>query len=240
MLYLVFVHKIKFMDKSQNPTAIEIALTSLRQDVLSLAYLPGTKLKVEHLQQTYGLSSSPIREALNRLAEEGLVRSDDRKGFRVALVSDVDLQDITNMRLLIDLPTLEQSMKNGDDDWEAQVIASFHLLEKLESRLPEGPVVLNAEWSALHRAFHAAMMSACPSERMVLISSSLFDQAERYRHISARYRTVIKRKSEEHKVLMRAVLKRDIATAQELHQEHVLSTQKNALKALAQWHQDTH
>ncbi|MCX7262543.1 MAG: GntR family transcriptional regulator [Burkholderiales bacterium] len=55
------------MDKSQNPTAIEIALTSLRQDVLSLAYLPGTKLKVEHLQQTYGLSSSPIREALNRL-----------------------------------------------------------------------------------------------------------------------------------------------------------------------------
>ena len=240
MLNFVFVHKIKFMDKNQNPTAIEIALTSLRQDVLSLAYLPGTKLKVEHLQQTYGLSSSPIREALNRLAEEGLVRSDDRKGFRVALVSDVDLQDITSMRLLIDLPTLEQAMKNGDDDWEAQVIASFHVLEKLESRLPERPVVLNAEWSALHRAFHAAMMSACPSERMVLSSSSLFDQAERYRHISARYRTVIKRKSEEHKVLMRAVLKRDIATAQELHQEHVLSTQKNALKALAQWHQDTH
>jgi DNA-binding GntR family transcriptional regulator len=156
------------------------------------------------------------------------------------LVSDVDLQDITSMRLLIDLPTLEQSMKNGDDDWEAQVIASFHVLEKLESRLPEGPVVLNAEWSALHRAFHAAMISACTSERMLLTSSSLFDQAERYRHISARYRTVIKRKSEEHKVLMRAVLKRDIATAQELHQEHVLSTQKNALKALAQWQQDTH
>ncbi len=84
------------------------------------------------------------------------------------------------------------------------------------------------------------MMSACPSERMVLTSSSLFDQAERYRHISARYRTVIKRKSEEHKVLMRAVLKRDIATAQKLHQEHVLSTQKNALKAMSQWHKDTH
>jgi hypothetical protein len=38
---------------------------------------------------------------------------------------------------------------------------------------------------------------------------------------------------------MRAVLKRDIATAQQLHQEHVLSTQKNALKALKQWHQDS-
>ena len=237
---LIFVHKMKFMDKSKNPTANEIALSALRQDVLSLAFMPGAKLKVEHLQQSYGLSSSPIREALNRLTEEGLVRADERKGFRVAAVSAEDLQDITNMRVLIDLPTLEQAMKFGGDQWEAEVIASFHLLEKIESRLPEGPVVLDAEWSAQHRCFHRAMMSACPSERMVLTSSSLFDQAERYRHISARYRTVIKRKSEEHKVLMRAVLKRDIATAQKLHQEHVLSTQKNALKAMAQWHKDTH
>ena len=228
------------MDKSQNPTANETALNALRHDVLSLAFLPGAKLKVEHLQQSYGLSSSPIREALNRLTEEGLVRADERKGFRVAMVSDEDLQDITSMRLLIDLPTLEQSMRSGDDEWESYVIASFHLLEKLESRLPEGPVVLNADWSALHRSFHRAMMSACPSERMVLTSSSLFDQAERYRHISARYRTVIKRKSEEHKVLMRAVLKRDIETAKELHQEHVLSTQKNALKALKRWQQESH
>jgi DNA-binding GntR family transcriptional regulator len=234
------MHKIKFMDKSQNPTANETALNALRHDVLSLAFLPGAKLKVEHLQQSYGLSSSPIREALNRLTEEGLVRADERKGFRVAMVSDEDLQDITRMRLLIDLPTLEQSMRSGDDEWESYVIASFHLLEKLESRLPEGPVVLNADWSALHSSFHRAMMSACPSERMVLTSSSLFDQAERYRHISARYRTVIKRKSEEHKVLMRAVLKRDIETAKELHQEHVLSTQKNALKALKQWQQESH
>jgi DNA-binding GntR family transcriptional regulator len=233
-----FVHKIKFMDKSQNPTANEIALSALRQDVLSLAFMPGAKLKVEHLQQSYGLSSSPIREALNRLTEEGLVRADERKGFRVATVSAEDLQDITSMRVLIDLPTLEQAMKFGDDAWEARVIASFHLLEKIESRLPEGPVVLDAEWSAMHRSFHRTMMSACPSGRMVLTSSSLFDQAERYRHISARYRTVIKRKSEEHKVLMRAVLKRDIETAQQLHQEHVLSTQKNALKALKQWHQE--
>jgi GntR family transcriptional regulator, carbon starvation induced regulator len=145
---------MKFMDKSKNPTANEIALSALRQDVLSLTFMPGAKLKVEHLQQSYGLSSSPIREALNRLTEEGLVRSDERKGFRVAAVSAEDLQDITNMRLLIDLPTLEQAMKFGDDQWEAQVIASFHLLEKIESRLPEGPVVLDAEWSAQHRSFH--------------------------------------------------------------------------------------
>lgn len=240
MHILNFVHKIQNMLKNENPTAIEKALSALRHDVLSLAYLPGAKLKVEHLQTTYGLSSSPIREALNRLAEEGLVRSDDRKGFRVALVSQADLEDITHMRLLIDLPTLKQSMQHGGDEWEARVVASFHLLEKVESRLPEGPVVLNSEWSSLHRAFHKSIMSACPSERLIMHSSSLFDQAERYRHISARYRTVLKRKTEEHKLLMRAVLKRDMDTACHMHQEHVLSTQKNALKALAMWNKEVH
>ena len=228
------------MDKNVKPTASEQALTSLRHDVLSLSFLPGTKLKIEELQQAYGLSSSPLREALNRLSEEGLVRSDDRKGFRVASVSEDDLRDITRMRLLVDLPALEESMKNGTDAWEARVVASFHLLEKVEVRLPDGPVVLDPEWSQLHKFFHAALISACNSERLVSNSRSLFDQAERYRHISARHRTVVKRKSEEHKLLMRAVLKRDIETACHLHQEHVLSTQKNALKALALWNKDTH
>jgi len=240
VLYLRFVHKIFIMDKNVKPTASEQALTSLRHDVLSLSFLPGTKLKIEELQQAYGLSSSPLREALNRLSEEGLVRSDDRKGFRVASVSEDDLRDITRMRLLVDLPALEESMKNGTDAWEARVVASFHLLEKVEVRLPDGPVVLDPEWSQLHKSFHAALISACNSERLVNNSQSLFDQAERYRHISARYRTVVKRKSEEHKLLMRAVLKRDIETACHLHQEHVLSTQKNALKALALWNKDTH
>jgi DNA-binding GntR family transcriptional regulator len=144
------------------------------------------------------------------------------------------------MRLLVDLPALEDSMKNGDDVWEAQVLASFHLLEKVEMRLPQGPVVLDMEWGALHKSFHMTLMNACTSARLISSSKSLFDQAERYRHISARYRTVVKRKNEEHQLLMRAILKRDFATACHLHQEHVLGTQKNALKALALWDQETH
>jgi len=237
---LKIMHKIESMDKNVKPTAIEQALTSLRHDVLSLSFLPGAKLKVEELQHAYGLSSSPLREALNRLSEEGLVRADDRRGFRVASVSENDLRDITRMRLLVDLPALAESMKNGTDAWEAQVVASFYLLEKVEVRLPEGPVVLDPEWSELHKSFHGALISACDSQRLVSSSRSLFDQAERYRHISARYRTVVKRKSEEHKLLMRAVLKRDIETACHLHQEHVLGTQKNALKALTLLNKDTH
>lgn len=166
----------------------ERAFARLRWDLLSGLLASGSRLKIEDLQRRYGYSSSPLREALNRLTQEGLVRTDDRRGFRVAPVSVSDLNDITRMRNLIEVDALAQSIRSGDDAWEAEVVAAFHLLDRVESRLSDGPVALDTDWSRLHRSFHMAMLSACPSQRQRSWSASLFDQAERYRHISARHR----------------------------------------------------
>ena len=62
----------------------EQAFARLRHDVLTGAHLPGAKLKVEDLQEAYGVSSSPLREALNRLSQEGLVRADGTPALRVS------------------------------------------------------------------------------------------------------------------------------------------------------------
>ena len=165
-----FMHKIVFMDKNEQrnetlSTVSDQAFQSLRKDVLCGVHSPGSKLKLENLQTTYGFSSSPLREALNRLVQEGLVKADERKGFKVSLMSPEDLSDITKMRLMLDIPALREAMQTGDDTWEASIVSSFHRLEKIESRLPTGPAVLDAEWSQRHKEFHASMLSACPSER---------------------------------------------------------------------------
>ena len=216
-----------------NSTVSEQAFQALRQDVLSGRHAPQEKLKLDSLQNLYGFSSSPLREALNRLVQEGLVKADERKGFRVTPISAVDLADITKMRLMLDIPALVESINSGDDAWEAQIVAAFHRLEKIESRLPPGPVVLDAEWSQRHRDFHMSLIAACPSERQLAWSISLFDQAERYRHFAARHRTVLKKKDEEHRSLMKAVLRRDGETAAALLSEHILSTQTNVMAAFA-------
>jgi GntR family carbon starvation induced transcriptional regulator len=212
-------------------TISEQAFQAIRQDVLSGRHAPEVKLKLESLQRLYGYSSSPLREALNRLVQEGLVRADERKGFRVTSISAGDLADITKMRLMLDIPTLTESIQAGDDAWEAAIVAAFHRLEKIESRLPQGPVVLDAEWSQRHRDFHSSLIAACPSQRQLAWSMSLFDQAERYRHFAARNRTVSKKKDEEHRSLMKAVLNRDVPTATTLLAEHIASTQANVMAA---------
>lgn len=212
---------------ADTPPLVEQAFGRLRKDVLIGAYPAGTKLKVEELQAAYGFSSSPLREALSRLAQEGLVRADERRGFRVAPISSEDLADITRMRLMLDVQALAEAIRHGDDAWEAAIVAAFHRLEKVESRLGDGPVLLDDEWGALHRDFHMALIAACPSERQRQWCASLFDQAERYRRYSARFRKSPKRKVAEHKRLMDAVLKRDAQTACALLQDHILGTQRN-------------
>ncbi|MFY8105059.1 MAG: GntR family transcriptional regulator [Ramlibacter sp.] len=214
------------------PTVSEQAFLSLRRDVLHGEHPPGAKLKLELLQVQYGFSSSPLREALNRLAQEGLVRADERRGFRVAPVSAEDMADITRMRLMIDVSALRDAITAGDDSWEAALVASFHRLERLEARLTEGPVILDAEWVQRHREFHMALVAACPSQRQLALSASLFDQAERYRQISGRYRQGLRRKNDEHRRLMQAALKRDAGTACALLADHIEGTQRNVAAAL--------
>lgn len=233
-----FMHKLTFVQKPDDhvPTLSEQAFSRLRGDILKGRFESSAKLKLDELQQLYGFSSSPLREALSRLAQEGLVRSDERRGFRVAPISLSDLEDITRMRLMLDVPALADAMASGDDAWEADVVAAFHLLDRLESRFGDGPLVLDDEWSRVHRDFHMALLSACPSERQKRWSASLFDQAERYRRYAALHRQVRRRKSTEHRRLMEAALRRDAGTACALLAEHIESTRRNvdlAIRAAA-------
>jgi DNA-binding GntR family transcriptional regulator len=237
------MHKLGFMQNLTSPivdtasTVSEQAFMRLRRDVLQGAWEPESRLKVDELQGHYGFSSSPLREALSRLAQEGLVRADERRGFRVAPISMDDLDDITRMRLMLDVPALQDAIVHGDDSWEAGIVAASHRLERVESRLADGPVVLDDDWSSLHRDFHMCLLAACTSERQRAWSASLFDQAERYRRFSARNRQTVRRKSDEHKRLMNAVLARDGDTAAVLLAEHIEGTRRNvraALKKMAQ------
>jgi DNA-binding GntR family transcriptional regulator len=235
----VFMHKISVMNNTNRIVGSERSLPlteqafrSLRHDVLVGTFAAGSKLKLDELQDHYDISSSPLREALSRLAQEGLVRADERRGFRVAAISLDDLNDITHMRLLLDVQAIRSAIESGDDAWESAIVAAFHRLEKVESRLSDGPIILDDEWSEVHRAFHVALIAACPSERQRGWSASLFDQAERYRRFSARYRQVSRRKSTEHRKIMDATLNRNADLACALLSEHILSTQRNVDAAL--------
>lgn len=211
---------------------IEVALHKMKSSIVRCELTPGSKLKVEALSKAYGLSSSPIREALNRLAQEGIVTASDNKGFRVAPISVDDLADISRLRLLLETEALSDAIDHGDDVWEGNILAAFHRLNIVEKRLSAGPVALDEDWSERHKAFHITMLSACRSPLILGLVDSLFDRAERYRRYSALHRQTERHKGNDHHDLMDAVLARDKDRALGLLRQHIEHTKQGVCQAI--------
>lgn len=208
------------------PVAIELPVAEqtyrqLRALIVRCEYEPGERLRVEELTRRLGVSNSPVREALNRLSEQGLVRSIENRGFRVAPLTADGVTDLVRVRLLVETETLRDSITHGDDTWEASVVAASHALALVERRLGDEPRALDDEWSARHRAFHLSLYGACTSTLLLEMVGGLFDNAERYRRWSSKHRQAPRRKNDEHQRMVSAVLARDADKAVELLRRHI-------------------
>jgi len=204
-------------------TLASTVFEQLRRDIVSVQLAPGEKLRIEALRERYGVGGSPVREALNRLSAEGLVWQQDQKGFRVAPVSERELEELTRTRCWINEVTLRDAIEHGNESWEEGIVLSFHRLGRVKSRLPDNRI--NPEFERLHRAFHASLIAACRSRWMLNFAEMLFDCADRYRHLAAGVRPNPRRDFEgEHRAIMDATLARDADQAVALLNGHVNRT----------------
>ena len=207
----------------------------LRRDILSGVLSPGRQLKLDTLKDQYGFSSSPQREALNRLCAESLVSNEERRGFFVTPVSIEDLQEITRLRILLEPEALADAIANGDDAWEAAIISAHYRLERVENRLTsQQPFILNNEWASLHEEFHRALLAASDSPKLLQIRTTLFYQATRYWHLWARNTTKPSNRGSNHDKLLEAVLARDTQRSTDLLKNHVFQTTEIVVKYMSQ------
>jgi DNA-binding GntR family transcriptional regulator len=177
----------------------------LRQNILTVALLPESKLNIRALCDRFEVGLSPVREALSRLSMEGLVRQVDHRGFTVAPLSLVDLKDLTKARCWIDGLGLRQSIEIGDAAWEEGLLVSYHRLSRTPRFASEDNRTRSAAWEAAHRQFHQQLVVGCGSRWLTTISGQLFEAAERYRHL-ARLAGKSRIKEDEHRRIMDAAL----------------------------------
>lgn len=166
-------------------TLAEVAYRRLREDIVRNVFAPGQPLRLELLKQRYGLSFSPLREALNRLQTERLVVTAALRGFSVAPVSVEEMWDATETRILIECEALRRSIEHGDDDWEAAIVSTFHALDlqvrRMEQRSGETCEDTVATLESRHKDFHRALIAACRSRRLIALADQLHTETQRYR-----------------------------------------------------------
>ena len=213
----------------------EEAYDCIRRDILSGLLVPEERLQIDAISERYRIGAVPIREALNRLSTEGLVARRSHRGFCVSPISISDLEELVQTRIWLETLALRESIANGDDNWEDQLVVGFHRLARAERRLPiESGTEISEQWEDRHKVFHMLLLDRCPSSWLLGFCSSLMDQAVRYRNLSMNSNPGKLRRNahiEEHKEIMDAALERNTDQACTLLEQHYRTT-LDGLRAL--------
>ncbi len=192
-------------DTQAHATLASTIFATLRDEILSGALRPDTKINLRGLCERFGVAFSPVREALNRLSSQNLVRQTDRRGFKVSPVSLDELADITRARCLVNEAALRASIAQGGVAWEEEIVLAFHRLMRTP-RDDASPG--DSHWTLAHRRFHQSLLGACGSDWLLAYCDHLFDAAERYRLIGLSAGGNWGDADEEHRAIMQAAIDR--------------------------------
>ncbi len=167
--------------KEESATVVNLLADQVRRDISFGVLPPDTKLKIEELRGRYGGSAHSLREALRLLSNEGLVEATAQRGFRVSSATLDDQQDIMRLRREIETTGLRWAMEHGDLQWEGRIMAAQHALKAITAQLQQDPTGFALDWDEANRHFHATLIEASRSPRLMEIQNSLFEQSRRFR-----------------------------------------------------------
>jgi DNA-binding GntR family transcriptional regulator len=211
------------MDARTNPTIAEQAYNLLRADILNGRFKPDMPLRLEALKELYGFSFTPMREALTRLRGDGLVEQTSLRGFRTAKLSLEEMWDIINTRIFIECEAVKQAIENGNDDWEARIVASMYSLSKQIEKGVNSPEDREL-FETRHGDFHVALISACGSPSLLKLAYNFWLLSERYRRPHLFQYSSTSDLIGEHAQLKEAVLSRNVERAQAVLKNHYMNT----------------
>ena len=195
-------------------TLAEQVYEHLRQGILANEYQPGTVLREEALAGRLKVSRVPVREAVRRLASEGLVTVTPRQGAAVSTLSPRQFLDAYRVREALEALAIRLAVPRLTPEDVAR-------LDQLHEEMARHAAADDAvAFFAANAAFHALFVERADNEYLRAIYLPLMDQMRRYLSPSLDLRGGMDRSIEEHRAILRAVRAGDGAEAARLLGEH--------------------
>jgi DNA-binding GntR family transcriptional regulator len=210
-------------------TAGSSVYLKIKSDIITGALQPGKKLKLDTLKVQYSVSVSTLREILNRLASDDFVEAPEQRGFLVRTMSNEDLIELSNLRVLLECAALKASLAFGDEEWEGNLVSAHHKLTMIGKKIMDGEVVpperlLNYDWE-----FHLALARACHSRHMISVFQNIYEKYIGYQLVLRNYRWA--KALEEQQLIFEAALARDSEAAVDLLKSHLRKSLSFSLAA---------
>ena len=208
------------------PLLSDRAYDRVKHDIICCLFAPGTEISEAQLCVQYKLGKAPVRMALSRLAHDGLVRAIPRRGYMVTPVTLKDIQDVFELRLLLEPPAARLAAGKVD-------AKRLRLLDEIcrAGYQSEEPKSI-ARFLEANKEFHVAIAQAAGNARLVHSIGQLLDEMTRLLHLGLGVRNRSQEMQHEHRTLLRALVRGDGATAEQICREQIETAREMVLKAI--------
>ena len=198
---------------------------AIKLDILKGVYKAGEQLSANQLSERYQLSATPIREALSALQREGLVEIIPRVGCFVSYVTIKDVQDIFQLRLILEGASAEIAARHITDE-------ELHSLEQIEHDYVLGDMDTYTRYLEANRKFHHGLALATRNQRLAEIVGNLLDQMQRLIFLGLDLDDYADNMVEHHPNVIAALKKRDGAEARRIMVEGIEKTRDAVLASI--------
>jgi DNA-binding GntR family transcriptional regulator len=215
--------KLTSMDISTTASASSIVFDALRKAIIQGQLEEGEPLRQDEIARLFNTSRIPVREAISRLEEQGLVKTQRYKGAVVAGLSPQETEEIFDLRALVE----PEIIKNAVPLMSKELLASAR--EKCAAfSASDEPM----EWGDLNRDFHETLYSASDLKFFREIAHNAIDRVERQIRAQLVMSNGMERAGREHFGIMDACEAGDAELAADLTREHIQGAKRSLLRHL--------
>jgi DNA-binding GntR family transcriptional regulator len=193
----------------------DLAYQRLKQRILDNEYAPGTQVLEQDLASDLGLSRTPVREALIRLQQEGLVEVVPRHGMRVLPLSPRDMREIYTVLTSLE-PTAAELLAARRPS--AQEIAP--LVDACTAMETALAVDDRLAWAKADETFHRVLVELCGNRRLASMVMTVWEQSHRARMFTLKLRPLPVESTREHRAALEAILAGDAMRARDIYRAH--------------------
>ncbi|MGW2118224.1 GntR family transcriptional regulator [Streptomyces zhihengii] len=197
-------------------------LDALRAALVDGDMIPGRVYSAPALGERFGVSATPVREAMQQLAVEGAVEVVPNRGFRVCVRTARELAELAEVRALIEVPVMLRLARTVPADrWAA-------LRPQADATVRAAATGDRAAYADADRAFHHAVLALAGNRQLLTVADDLHRRSQwpMTRAAGARApgqvsdRAVLVADAAEHTALLEALIAQDLPVVQSLVREH--------------------
>lgn len=199
----------------------------LRAEILSCELAPGLEISEAELADRFGVSKTPVRDALGILRQEGLVKTFPRRGYQISPITFGDMNELFDLRTILEAGAAELACEQitADEIDNLRVLAAAAYDKSKSDTITD---FINA-----NRDFHLAIAKASGNGRLQELLARQIYELERFFYLGAQLRDVSDETNLEHLEIINALEARDRAKVRELMIRHNDVTRQGLFQALA-------